>query len=347
MDTILYYFSGTGNSKCVSHWLSKTFTDHNITVKEYNLAKSPRRINVVPENTLIGFISPTHGFNFPPLMIHFILHFPRSANNKAFIMNTRAGMKAGRYFIPGLSGLAQFLTAIILLAKGYRIVGMRPVDLPSNWISLHPGLKQKVILSIFQRRRQEVKHFAEKLIAGGSDYTALKDLVQDILISPVGVLYYLFGRFAFAKSFIASSACNFCNLCIRECPVQAIKTINGRPFWTYKCESCMHCMNRCPQRAIETAHGFIAATIFSANAAILICAFPILKIDVILSGILPAWSASLLILLIKTLVFFGILLLNYRLTHYLLRFRWFEKLIVYTSLTKYKFWRRYRAPEMK
>lgn len=44
---------------------------------------------------------------------------------------------------PGLSGLALILPALMLRLKGYRIKGLRPLDLPSNWISLHPGLRGK------------------------------------------------------------------------------------------------------------------------------------------------------------------------------------------------------------
>jgi len=44
------------------------------------------------KDAMIGFISPTHGFNFPPIMLHFLLRFPRSNQNSAFIVNTRGGL---------------------------------------------------------------------------------------------------------------------------------------------------------------------------------------------------------------------------------------------------------------
>ena len=39
--------------------------------------------------------------------------------------------------------LGAILPALILLTKGYRTVGWRPLDMPSNWISLNarPGYK--------------------------------------------------------------------------------------------------------------------------------------------------------------------------------------------------------------
>jgi hypothetical protein len=69
-------------------------------------------------------------------------------------------------FYPRLSGLAQLFPALVLLLKGYQIVGLQPMDLPSNWISIHPGLRQKVVDSIFQRCEKITKRFAEKILSG-------------------------------------------------------------------------------------------------------------------------------------------------------------------------------------
>ena len=83
-----------------------------------------------------------------PIMLKFIINFPKTKNTKAFILNTRGGLKMGKLFLPGLSGVAQIFPAVVLRLKGMKIVGMQPLDLPSNWLLLHPGLKMKVILSI-------------------------------------------------------------------------------------------------------------------------------------------------------------------------------------------------------
>ncbi|MEZ5196036.1 MAG: EFR1 family ferrodoxin [Bacteroidales bacterium] len=346
-NIIMYYFSGTGNAKHVAKWIANTSNENNFNVQAIDISKSERRITGIPENSLIGFISPTHGFNFPPIMFHFILRFPHANNNSVFIVNTRGGLKFSKFFIPGLSGLAQFFSALILKCKGYKIVGMHPIDLPSNWISLHPGLKPKVISSIYDRRKKEVLEFANKILIGKKDLKAFWDIIQDLLISPVAILYYFFGRFMIAKTFIASKDCNNCNLCIRECPVNAIKTINNRPFWTYKCESCMHCMNICPKRAIETAHGFIAGLLVMFNFIILYIVFSLFRIDQVIAESLPSEIGKIAVFLFETLIFLGFLMLSYRIMHFLLKFSFFERIIVYTSLTKYKFWRRYKFQKLK
>ena len=247
----------------------------------------------------------------------------------------------GKWFVQGLSGMALYFSALVLWLKGYKIIAMKGIDLPSNWISFHPGLKQKVVDSIYKRREKQTKEFASKILSGKRDFRALREIIQDLLITPIAVLYYIIGRFFLAKSFIASNKCNNCNLCINECPINAIKTVYGRPYWTYKCESCMHCMNSCPQRAIETAHGFITLVIFIVNYLILKQLFNYSEIEEFIFDQVP-FGGKLINFIFKSAIMLGVLFLSYHINHFLLRFSFYEKFVVYSSLTKYKFWRRYK-----
>lgn len=106
-------------------------------------------------------------------------------------------------YLPGLSGATQLLAALVFVLKGYRVVGMRPIDLPSSWISLHPGLGEATIRAIYDRCEAVTRRFANRLLDGRRDLRALLDLPQDLLIAPIALGYYLAGRFFFAKSFIA------------------------------------------------------------------------------------------------------------------------------------------------
>jgi ferredoxin len=343
---VIYYFSGTGNAKRVTKWISEVAIECQIPVEVIDISKIDRK-NIIkpPADALIGFCSPTHGFNFPPVMLHFIFRFPKSSNNKVFILNTRAGMKISKLFLPGLSGAAQFLSAIVLIIKSYRIVGMRSIDLPSNWISLHPKLQNKVIESIFERCKIVTIRFANKIFEGRKDYRALIDLPIDILIAPVSVAYYCIGRFFFAKSFYASAACDNCELCIKQCPVKAIGLVDNRPFWSYKCESCMHCISICPRRAIETAHGYIIGFLILLNTIMQSVVYIWFLNHSILWFSAETKYSFFLRLIFSTIVTFPALLISYRIVHYLRRIKFFDMLVTYTSLTKFRFWGRYKAPK--
>ena len=344
---IIYYFSGTGNAKQAAKWIVDVATKKGVETKLLNIAKLPKDSNLpLSENTLIGFCYPTHGFNAPPILLRFLMQFPKAEfRNNVFVLNTRAGMKMSKIFTPGISGLAQILPALILRSKGFRLVGYRPIDLPSNWISVHPGLKPSVVESIFDRCERITRQFALQILNGKKVYRGLYDLPIDLLISPVALAYYFYGRFILSKTFIASNACNQCGLCVQDCPANAISMVNEKPFWSYNCESCMHCMNYCPQRAIETPHGFITLSWWIAYSILPAFVFYLLhKYDAFGISEDTNWNIAILYfteIVLGTALIFG----AYKLLHFLLRFSLVNKLLEYTSLTHFKWWRRYSAPK--
>ena len=338
---IIYYFTGTGNALAVANWIAQIVASQSISVEIIKITPSLLiHKKDFSENTLIGFCYPTHGFNAPPIVIDFLMHFPRM-KNRVFVLNTRAGMKISKLFTPGISGLAQLLPATILRIKGFKIIGYQQIDLPSNWISVHPGLREKVIDSIFARCERITKRFAEKVLSGKSVYKGLISLPFDLIISPISIAYYFYGRLFLAKTFIADYNCNGCGLCEKECPINAINMKNKRPFWTYKCESCMRCMNSCPQRAIQTPHLFIVILWWFVFTVLPLFAMKELThFNPVFSEYYKLFFNGFVLITGLPITFF-----SYQIFHWLMKFKFFNWLFTFTSLTKYKFWRRYFAPK--
>ena len=344
---IIFYFSGTGNARNAANWIIKVAEGQGIktslvNIESYDKKESP----VINEKSLIGIVSPTHGFNLPPLVLKFIRKFPRIKLADAFILNTRGGLKFSRFFLPGLSGLAQIWPAFVLSLKGFRIVGMQPLDLPSNWLILHPALRDEVVHSIYKRCHSIVDSFALGILGGRRKYKALLSLPFDIAIIPVAIGYYLVGRFFLAKTLIATDDCDNCMNCIKQCPVKAIQMIKNRPFWSYRCESCMRCVSNCHVRAIETSHSFAAVLLLISS--VVISPFLIKTLDH-----LGAWNwitrsaiTENIWSFIYAFIFLIFVFVLYRILHFLMRYRFFNRFIAYTSLSHFGFWRRYRAPKM-
>jgi ferredoxin len=335
----IFYFSGTGNAKQIALWFSEFAVIKDIDCQTFNIAKIDiDKIETFSSDTLIVIISPIHGFNFPEITLNFICRFPKGINS-IVLMNTRAGMKIGRFVTPGLTGIAFLLSSLMLKNKGYKIVGQIPFDMPSNWISIHPALNENTVKFIHEKNYCRVEKHSKRIFSGKSDFLSNRDLIQDILISPVSLGYYLAGRFAFAKSFYASFRCENCGLCVKQCPVKAIKTINDRPYWTFKCESCMKCMNSCPKKAIETAHGLFVVISILSSTIIAVLLDNVLKISI---------QSEFIRVVLFSVVFFGLLWVLYNFQHLLLRNKLTAKLISLFSLTHYKFWGRYKSiPDSK
>lgn len=345
-NLLMIYYSGTGNSKRVSEWIVETAAEAGVKTCITSFTDfTPEMIAGFTGKTLIGFFSATHGFNMPHSMLRFLFRFKELRGSDIFIGNTRAGMKLSKLFMPGLSGIAMYFPALIMLLKGYKVRSMYPVDLPSNWISLHPGIRPKVIDSMFGHYRSLTKKFAEKVLSGQRVFLkAFVLLPLDILVAPISLGYYFFGRFMLAKTFITNENCDNCGLCWKQCPTQSIVLRDNRPFWKLTCESCMKCMNYCPQRAIETAHSFFFIILF----ALILLVNPFLSekvaalVDRLLRG--SGIAYELIYFVVQWSVALVIYIAGYRLIHYLSRYRFFSRMIAYTSLTYWKFWRRYRAP---
>ncbi|MEI7828240.1 MAG: EFR1 family ferrodoxin [Prolixibacteraceae bacterium] len=334
---VIYYFSGTGNARNVALWLNQVAKEKFIGSQIINIAQvGPFTMEPPDQDALIVFVSPVHGFNYPPVMLRFIRHFPKG-NNRVVLMNTRAGMLIGRWITPGMTGIAFYLSGILLKLKGYSIQAIKPVDMPSNWISLHPGLNARTVQFLHEKNKERVNTFANRIFSGKASFGALIE-VYDLLLAPVALGYYFVGRFFFAKTFYASRDCDNCNICVKGCPVKAIIKVDNRPFWTFNCESCMKCMGNCPKKAIETGHGYILGYCLIFSLLFLVTFYKYFD-----AYVFPIEN-SLLKMVVESVFFVTLMALWYRLVHWFMRFKIVERMIVYSSFTKYKWWgRRYKA----
>ena len=336
----IYFFSGTGNARFAANTIISYASQKGIETELIDISKNGSVKFQNEENTLIGFCYPTHGFDAPPNVLNFIRRFPKG-DSDVFFLNTRAGMKLFNIQTPGLGGLALWLPAIIMRFKGYKPIGFRPLDMPSNWISLHPGLTAKANNFLYSECSLTLEKFSHRILTGRKVLDGLLWLPIDILISPIAVLYFLFGRFAIAKTFYANYNCTNCGLCSKQCPVQAIKKISNRPYWGFSCESCMKCMNSCPQRAIETSHGYSFLLWWISMSVLPAFIVNELLNTKIISSEFYNLHPKLITYIIILSTCFIFIFLGYRIMHQLLRIRIINKIITYTSLTHYKFWKRY------
>ncbi len=334
---ILYYFTGTGNALKAARWICKEAEKKNIASRMYAIDDHYKaNPDELDSKTLIGFLSPTHGFNIAPAMLKFILRFPSNIKSDVFILNTRGGLKFFQFFIPGISGAAQYLPMIILRLKGYTVKGGLPLDMPSNWLFFHSGLKPRKVASIVDRCERITGEFALNMLNNKKVFRkAMVTLPLDIALLPITILYYIYARFLFAKTMIYTSQCDNCKICVNNCPVQAIKIIYDRPYWTYSCEGCMRCVNICPHSAIQTSHLIFVLILFVSNLSFNYFFFKYIH--------LPQYiNYDFIVSILEMAVTLFELFILYAVVQRLLRIKHISNLFKYTSFSTY--WRRYRAP---
>ncbi|MEW6236536.1 MAG: EFR1 family ferrodoxin [Candidatus Omnitrophota bacterium] len=343
---LLYCFSGTGNTYRAACWIRQAAEARGMESRLVLIdrLRPQDEIDDDPE-TLVGVAAPTHGFTTPWLALRFAARLPRKKRAHAFCLATRAGLKFGPVFTPGISGTGTFLLALILFFKGYRVRGSLSLDMPSNWIAFHSGLKTSSVDAIIQRAEPTALRFADKIFSCRKvwfTWNNLYELIWGILLSPISLIYLLAGRFYLAKLFLASNRCNGCGLCAERCPVQAIKMVGAsqpRPFWKYKCESCMRCMAYCPERAVEASHSW-AVVLYK------IASIPLVFILLRRFGWSPVneWFLhnSFFQQVFDLLNLYLALIVGYYGFHFLTRNSFINNLFSYTTLTR--LYRRYREP---
>jgi ferredoxin len=327
-NLLIYYFSGTGNALTAARWISenaekKGIPSSIVSIETINHSIIPK----LEGKTLAGILFPTHGFNAPWIVLKFFFRFPRIPNTQVFFINTRGGVNFGSIYLPGLSGIATWLPMFLFRLMGIKTRGVLPLDMPHSWTALGPPNSQLSSQLIMERCHNKVNELSEVVMAGGRFYSPSiwKSLLFDIAISPVAILYFIYGRFFLSKTLFASFNCNNCNVCKDNCPVGAIKMVGNRPYWSYACENCERCMNICPKKSIQAW-----------NTRILIMVGILMVLGVWI------WPFNYFIwLVLISLLFFPI----YSLFHFALGVRWINKVFTYTSLTQV--WKRYIAPGVK
>jgi Pyruvate/2-oxoacid:ferredoxin oxidoreductase delta subunit len=343
-NAVFAFFTGTGNSYRVAAWMAAAARADGASTELVPIrAASPEKIGNGADS-LLGLVCPTHGFTTPWAMLRFVLGLPRRRGTHAVVVSTRAGTRLGRHFLPGMEGTAAYLVVLILTLKGYRVRGVTAIDMPSNWLAVHPPLSAFSVDGIVGRAESKIGDFMATILAGRRRFAGWFCLFLGLLLLPVSVAYVLVGRFYLSKTFFASDACTGCDLCAEHCPMGAIKMWEWRgkrrPYWTFDCESCMRCMAYCPTQAIEAGQSWAviiyvigSASVSGAMLRAVMARFPALQsFNVGLMGFLAAYLYRI-----------ASLYVGYLLLTLLLRVPLINRLFTLTTFTHY--YGRYHAPE--
>ena len=234
MKTIIYWFSGTGNSLAVAKELANQCGDADLIP----VAKALR--NPPPSAERIGLVFPVYSFGPPALVERFIEKLNASPDSYIFSVVTYAGSQGG----------TSAILRRLLQKRGLDLAAGWGVKMPENYPPLGGAPapeKQQTVNAIAAEQIGKIAAELQQLPRGRYEKSAA---VWRILSR---VAYPLFKKSVprADRLFRADAKCNGCGICAKVCPVKDIEIVDGKPKWIGHCEQCFACFHWCPQKAVQ------------------------------------------------------------------------------------------------
>jgi ferredoxin len=235
MHTVIFYFSGTGNSLKLARDIAAEIGDAEIVpiaraFKEPALSLSGR----------IGFVFPVYALGVPLIVSDLVDKMKAEGPACIFAVATMGGVAGDP-----LGQLAKRLDG-----RGMKLSSGFVIQMPSNYTPFGGALKDEAQKRMFDKAARRVKEIASIVKDGRESRVERSGPFFSILgglISPLAVRT-MRGE---DKKFRLNDKCTGCGTCARVCPVDNIKLVDKKPAWLHKCEQCFACLQWCPEEAIE------------------------------------------------------------------------------------------------
>jgi 4Fe-4S binding domain protein len=259
---MIFYFSGTGNSK----WAAKTLA----LETGDTLVSIPEVINsdcsfTIEKDEHVGFIFPIHGWRVPNIVKEFLTKLTiktlgedtSHVKHYCFCLVTAGDTigKAMERFQQQLKSItvndALSLKAVCSLIMPESYVGLPGMDVDTKEKELEKKELASKQLKEFSNILKQHPHKDSNQIWGWNQL--IRGPIPSFFSGPVGGF---FERFLITdKPFhVDSRRCVKCGICANVCPVSDIKGGLGfEPEWLHngKCLTCFSCYHHCPHHAIE------------------------------------------------------------------------------------------------
>lgn len=234
---MILYFSGTGNSRYLAHFLAKEIDDEVVSINDY--LKYQKKAIFYSEKPYV-FVTPTYAWQMPEVIKEWIERASFSGNKKAYaILSCGDSVGQADYFV---KRLFQKKTQL-------QFMGLQAVVMPENYIILFQATKPKKAIELIQEATHTMKSIAPYILEE-RPFPLLQHYFGSLMQSTV-INYSFRHVIVNDKGFYASDQCVSCRICQQVCAFNNIDIVQERPVWKGHCQHCMACISFCPVNAIE------------------------------------------------------------------------------------------------
>ena len=227
MSTIIYWFSGTGNSLYTAKLLADELGDTDLR---------PIAAGVPPEELggngqKVGLVFPSYYGNLPRIVRSFVEQLKIREGTYLFTVVTMGGLGQGS------------VAALDLLLKGknLRLDYGRTILMNGNYVINYNTADKTKVENKLNKTDKKIRLISSQIHAGLQSVKKIKFIAHNLYKNIESL----------DLQFFAEDSCTACGQCAKICPVGNIKIKDNKPCWLHHCEHCVACISWCPAQAIQ------------------------------------------------------------------------------------------------
>lgn len=227
---MIFYFTGTGNSRWVASQLASAMGD-----EAFDISFCLRSGKIPPvAGKRVGVVFPIHSWRAPRPVMEFLSHLELPEGMYRFAVCT-CGDDAGK--------------AMQNLARVFGVDAAWSITMPNTYVPMFSLDTDEVASSKIRAARKLIPEIARLVQDEFSGYKVHEGCFPRLKSY---VLHPLFVRFVIrTRGFHVDEGCVSCGTCVQVCPLGNVSLMNGRPKWGEACLHCMACLHGCPAEVIQ------------------------------------------------------------------------------------------------
>ena len=233
MKSVIYYFTGTGNSQNTARIIAKEIGGAELISVKQDAKNAP-----ATDADMIGFICPIYEWDIPTPMEKFIKELEINPNAYIFSVVTYIAIH-GRCF-ETIEEILKSKGTYLHYAKAIRCVA-------SQCIAYAPFPPEKIMTLYSRRKAVSVgKKIAQKKQNKYPKMSRVTRRLYSKMMMP-----FINIQHEYDKGFYPSEDCIGCGICQKVCPCHNITMDDKHPVFNHQCIGCNACVVYCPKKAIK------------------------------------------------------------------------------------------------
>ncbi len=238
MKTVIYYFTGTGNSLAAARKIAAALGETEL-VPIASLMDTPG--DIMPAAERVGILFPVYFAGLPAMVASFAARVRLQEAGYVFAVATFGGAGAA-------SALRQLDATLRQQASRGLDAGFR-VKMPGNYILMYESPKGEKRATMLAAAEGEIARITDAV-----RQCRKQELPRSLFEQVIHALMYrwFINRVRGEdRKFTVTDKCTACGTCVAVCPAKNIELVNKKPVFHHHCEVCCACIHNCPAQAIQ------------------------------------------------------------------------------------------------